>query len=258
MRSPLAFILAAACPCIAQAAVVNIDFSAGSAPITYAGQAAAADPAGSAAIWNAVGRDGSKDRVAQPALVDSLGVSTSITLSLGISGSHASVDGDLEHSGGYDALMSDYVYVNSGSSSLVTTSTGVISGLGAFDVYDLYFYGQGDKFAGNTFAGQNSLFTIGGTSRQTSWDGVQGGDGSLAEGTEYVKFTVSADADGRIEFLWSNVVAGVNTDADADGSASRYAGFNALQIVHNPSPIPEASSALLAGLGALGLLRRRR
>ena len=259
MRSPLAFILAAACPCIAaRATIVNIDFSAGLAPVTYTGQAAAADPAGSAAVWNAIGRDGTKDRVTQDPLMDSSGVPTSIALSLGINGSHASVDGDLERSGGYDALMSDYVFVNSGSSALVTTSTGIISGLGANNAYDLYFYAQGDSFTGNVYAGQNSLFTLGGVSRQTSWDGLSGGDGSLEEGTEYVKFTVFADAGGQIEFQWSNVVAGVNADADADGLASRYAGFNALQIVQNPNAVPEVSSALLAAIGALALLRRRR
>lgn len=259
MRIPLALIAAAVCPSIASAAVINIDFSAGTAPPTYSGLAAAADAAGSAAYWNAVSRDGTKDRVAQVPLHDSAGALSSVSLALGIAGSHASVNGDLERSGGLDPLMSDYVFLNSGSSSVVASSTGTLSGLMAGMAYDLYFYGQGDRFTGNVFAGQNSLFTIGGVSKQTSWDGIIGGDGQLTEVQEYVKFTVFADAQGKIFFEWANVVAGVNVDVDADGSSSRFAGFNALQIVQNPNAVPETSSLLLVALtGCLALSRRRR
>jgi hypothetical protein len=259
MRSPFALIAAAAYPCLAPAAVINIDFTAGTAPLTYSGLAAAADPAGSSAYWNAIGRDGTKDRVAQVPLHDSTGTLVSALLSLGLSGSHASVNGDLERSGGYDPLMSDYLFLNSGSSTAVTTASGTLSGLLANASYELYFYGQGDKFTGHVFAGQNTLFTMDGISKQTSWDGVSGGDGLLVEGVEFVKFYVTADEQGRINFQWSNVVAGVNVDVDADGLASRYAGFNALQLVYMPAAVPEPSSALLATLaGGLACLRRRR
>lgn len=259
MRSPLVLIAAAVCPSLASAAVINIDFTAGTAPQTYTGLAAAADPAGSSAYWNAIARDGTKDRIAHVPLHDSTGTLSSVSLALGISGSHASVNGDLERSGGYDPLMSDYVFLNSGSSTVVTTSTGTLSGLMAGMAYELYFYGQGDHFTGNIFAGQNSLFTVGGLSKQTSWDGIHGGNGVLTEGQEYVKFSVLADAQGKIYFEWANVVAGVNVDVDADASASRYAGFNALQIAQNPNAVPEPSSTLLASLTAsLALCRRRR
>ena len=258
MRSPLRLILVAAFPGLLPAAVVNIDFTAGTTPVTYSGLAAAPDAAGPEAIWNAIVRDGAKDSVAEMPLLNSNGQLTSISLELGIHGSHASVDGDQEGSGSIDALTSDYVYINSGSNALVTTTTGTISGLAAHGGYDLYFYGQGDKFTGNVYPGQNSLFTIDGLARQTSWDGTPGGDGDLEEGIEYVKFTVFADENGEIEFQWSNVVAGVNTTADGDGNASRYAAFNALQIAHNPEAVPELSSALLGMLGLLPLLRRRR
>lgn len=259
MRSPFVLIAALACPCIAPAAVINIDFTAGTAPLTCSGLAAAADPAGSSAYWNAVARDGTKDRVAPVPLYDSTGTQISALLSLGLSGSHASVNGDLERSGGYDALMSDYLFLNSGSSTAVTTASGTLTGLLANTSYELYFYGQGDKFTGNIFRGQNTLFTVDGISKQTSWDGVSGGDGLLVEGVEYVKFLTTTDAQGTIHFEWSNVVAGVNVAVDADGSSSRYAAFNALQIVEAPLAVPEPSSALLAALaGGLLCLRRRR
>ncbi len=257
MRPPLVLIAAAACPCLAPAAVINIDFTAGTAPQTYSGLAAAADPAGAAAYWNGVGRDGSKGHVTQGPLHDSTGTQVSALLSLGLNGSFASVNGDMEHSGAYDALMSDYLFLNSGSSGVVTTASGTLTGLLANTSYELYFYGQGDKFTGNVFRGQNTLFTVDGISRQTSWDGVSGGDGLLVEGVEYVKFLTTTDAQGTIHFEWSNVVAGVNVAVDADGSSSRYAGFNALQIVEAPLAVPEPSSALLAALAG-GLLCSRR
>jgi len=260
MRFPLSLILAIAFPASAPAVVVNIDFDKATGTTPYSGEAAAPDPAGSSAIWNSVVNDGTKDRVASTPLVDSTGALTSVTLSLGINDSHISIDGDQERGGSFDSLMSDYVYITADAPGLIVTTAGIISGLTANNAYDLYFYGQGDKFNGQTFAGQNALITIGGDSRQTGWDGIPGGDGQLDEDFEYVKFTVFADLNGKIEFSWSNVVAGVggNVDVDLDGESSRYSALNGLQIVHNPDAVPEVSTALLGALGMLSLLRRRR
>ncbi len=246
----------------APAAVVNIDFSAGAAPVTQGGLAAAADPAGSSAFWNTVLRDGTKDKVEQLPLLDSAGNATPVTISLGVQGSHDSAGtGDQETGGGnYTGLMSDYVFLDAGGPGLVASMEGAVSGLEAGHYYDLYFYGQGDKFTGNVYRGQNTLFTVDGVSRQTSWDGEQGGDGDLEDGTEYVKFTVQADAAGKILFTWANVIAGPggNVPVDADGFSTRYAAFNGMQIVHHGDAVPEPASALLGGLGLLALLRRRR
>lgn len=241
--------------------MVNFDFSAGAMPVTPSGLAAAPDSAGSAAYWNAVHRDGTKDKVESIPLLDSAGQGTSVALSLGVNGAFDSAGlGDQEGGAGgaYGALMSDYMFLDAGGAGLVSTMSGTLSGLAASNFYDLYFYGQGDKFTGNIYRGQNTLFTIGGTSKQTGWDGTPGGNGSLNEGVEYVKFTVQADADGKINFTWSNVVGGVNVLADADGHSTRYAAFNGLQVAHNPDAVPEPAAALLGALGVLGLLRRRR
>lgn len=246
---------------LAPAAVINIDFTAGALPITQSGLAAAADPAGSAAYWNAVARDGSKDKVVVMPLLDSAGQSTSASLLMAVSGSFSSIPGGDQERGGagleYQGLMSDYMFIDAGGPGLVTTLYGSMSGLQPFGTYELYFYGQGDKFTGNVYRGQNTLFTLDGMSKQTAWDGFQGGNGLLAEGVEYVKFDAKADATGTIHFAWSNVVAGVNVAADADGSNSRFAAFNGMQIVSTRSAVPEPSAIVLGALGMLVLLWRR-
>jgi hypothetical protein len=199
-------------------------------------------------------------RTHSPHLLDSAGNLTSVALSLGINGSHSKSTGDQERGGNSSALMSDYAFLSSGNSQLVHQESGLLSGLVPSASYDLYFYGQGDKFTGNVFRGQNTLFTLGGESKQTSWDGVSGGNGLMVEGVEYVRFTAVADQDGEIAFTWANVVAGPggNVAIDLDGSSTMFAAFNGMQIVELAADaVPEPSAALLAGL-ALFLLRRRR
>jgi hypothetical protein len=246
---------------VAPAAVVNIDFNLVTAPLTHAGSAAAPDNGSPAAVWNSIVREAWQDHVNSGPLLDSTGTPTAIALSLGINGSHSNPAGDQERGGGHSPLMADYVYLSSGNNQLVHQESGLLSGLVPSHSYDLYFYGQGDKFTGNVFRGQNTLFTLGGVARQSGWDGVSGGDGLLAEGIEYVKFTAVAGEDGKIGFTWSNVVAGLggNVAVDQDGTSSMFAAFNGLQIVAaGPLAVPEPAAALLAGLGLLALLRRRR
>ena len=209
-------------------------------------------------------RDGTKTRVGSVPLLDSTGAASSVSLTLNISGSFDSLGtGDQETGGAgqaYQALMSDYVFIDAGAAGAVSTKDGSLSGLEPLAFYDLYLYGQGNHFTGNVYRGQNTLFTVGGISQQTSWDGVHGGDGSLDEGVEYVKFTVRADGSGKIDFTWSNVLAGPggNVVTDADGSSTRFAALNGLQIVQNYGAVPEPSAFLLGGLGLLALFRRRR
>jgi MYXO-CTERM domain-containing protein len=258
----------------AQAAVVNVDFNfldpLGTPSPSFSGLAAAPDPAGVSALWNSAAPW--IDRVDAVDLLDSTGAATSVSVSLSVSKSFASVAGEHElgAGGAFVALMSDYAILDSGSPLLVQTESGSISGLVPTHSYDLYFYGQGDNFTRSGPKGQNTLFTVGGEGKQTGWDGYIGGDGLLMEGIEYVKFTVEADAEGKIVFSWANVVPTLeasegieavegNVTSDQDGQASRFAAFNALQIVENsPGTVPEPSVALLGGLGLLALLRRRR
>lgn len=247
----------------ARATVVNIDFNHLPAPSSFAGAAAAPDAQGPSAVWNSIVRQAWEDTVDSGYLLDSSGNLTSIALSLGINGSHSNSAGDQERSGGLSTLMSDYAFLSSGSNTLVHQESGTLSGLIPSNTYDLYFYGQGDKFTGNVFRGQNTLFTLGSESKQTGWDGVLGGNGVLLEGIEFVRFTAVADQDGKIGFTWANVVAGLggNVAVDLDGRSSMFAAFNGLQVVDlAASAVPEPASAALTGLGLglLALLRCRR
>lgn len=266
MNFSLPFTLAIAATCgLASATVVNIDFD--TAASTYSGLAAAPDVAGGAtAHWNPLlAVAGSASSLA---LQDSTNAATGIGFSLtGITGSSGFIPREQELSGGYSDLMRDYVYVDSASSSTVASMTAQFTGLVVGGSYDLYLYGQGeylDPASGSGgYRGQNTLFSTGASSAQTSWDGVVGGNGLLANGVEYVVFTVvAADGGGLggvISFDIENVVPGGNVVTDAapssTGGGARRGALNAIQLV---SVVPEPSSVLLSMLGALGLMVRRR
>jgi hypothetical protein len=245
--------------------VVNLDFSELSTPADhFSGLAAAPDAAGSTAIWNNV--VGSAGSLAASDLVTSSGTPT--TWDLAITGflntkKSASEQEVLETGTGggpYARLMKDYLQLDSGANTSVAVATGLIGGLVPEASYDLYFYGQGSDMVGTdaSSSGENSLFTVNSVSKQTGWDGIDGGDQNLVEGIEYVKFTAEADQNGGISFTWSNVVAGVNVAADSVPSntvtGSRFGALNGIQIV---GPVPEPSLAGLAGLGGMILLLRR-
>ena len=266
MSFSLPFTLAIAATCgLASATVVNIDFNTSSA--TYTGLAGAPDAAGGAtAHWNPLlDVAGSASSLA---LQDSTNTATGIGFSLtGITGSSGFIPREQELSGGYSNLMRDYVYVDSASSTTVATMSGQFTGLVVGGSYDLYLYGQGEYLAPDSgsggYRGQNTLFSAGASSAQTSWDGVVGGNGLLVNGIEYVVLSVVA-ADGGalggvISFDIENVVPGSNVVTDSAPSSSnggaRRGSLNAIQLV---SVVPEPSSALLGMLGALGLMIRRR
>lgn len=256
---------------IASATVVNIDFNTVSSA-NFVGLAAAADPAGGAtATWNPlVAVSGT---ASSGALNDSTGALTGIGFTLGgLEGSFTSsaTNAEQEIGSGFLDLMRDYVRIDTGSttSGLVVTTTGKFTGLIVGGSYEIYFYGQGNNFGGGLVSGgsitqgQNSLFTIGGTSKQTEWDNQVGGINGLMEDIEYVRISAVGDSNGEINFSFANVVAGVNAPSDlapsnaASGTkSSRYGALNAIQLVH---VVPEPSSAILSALGLIGLLARRR
>jgi hypothetical protein len=243
------------------AQVINIDFDESSVSSIYQGLAAAPDPAGGSAQWNRVTGSGTTTLTASN-LTDSEGDSTAIGIELGINGSYLELAGQQEMGGGmeiYQDLMADYVFLSSPTNTQVGSKSGRIFGLDPSKLYDVYLYAQGDDFTEDFSPGQNALFTVNGLSRQTSWDGVAGGDGLLVEGIEYVRYSVLANAQGEIAFTYANVVSGPggNVVTDLDGVNSRFAGINGIQIV-DVALVPEPSVVLLGGVGLLGLLRRRR
>jgi MYXO-CTERM domain-containing protein len=268
---PLAIAAAFAIPSLATATVVNIDFATATSG-GYTGFGAAENVAGNT-TWNTASyAAGSGGSITMSDLVDSTSAGTSVDFNLtGIQGSQ-NPSGQMERSGGYSGMMRDYVRVDGLTAGLVATANGSFSNLVVGASYDLYFYGQGENFnaGASLLRGQNTLFTVNGISKQTSWDGTALGDGLLVEGIEYVKFTVVAVnngfGDGVINFSFSNVVAtgstpNVATDFAPNqniapaNTASRYGALNGVQLV---SVVPEASSALLGILGMGGLLLRRR
>jgi hypothetical protein len=114
------------------------------------------------------------------------------------------------------------------------------------------------------FRGQNSYFEVGGSGKQTGWDGAAGGDGLLVEGLEYVVFrTTAIDGGilgGVINFDLENVVPGGGGNVATDSAPTTTGGgaqrgvINGLQLV----AVPEPSVVLLGAFGLLGLLLRRR
>lgn len=258
MRLPNTLIpLVLACGAVASGQVINVDFDEFSETSIYGGLAAAPDPAGAAAQWNRVTGSGTSTITANN-LKDSGGSTTGVSLGLEINGSFLSdaSQQELGPGGIYGDLMVDYLYLSSPLELQVVSKNGLISGLDPGQLYDIYLYAQGDNFLETYSPGQNTLFTIDGVSKQTSWDGIEGGDGALVEGIEYVRFRVAADARGEIGFSWANVVSGAggNVATDLDGNNSRFAVINGLQIV----AVPEPSAALFGCLALCGLLRRRR
>lgn len=265
-----AVLILAAMTGLASATVVNIDFGASALTNVYVGQAAAADPAGGAtATWNPLlNVSGTASSVA---LKDSTNTTTGIGFTVsGIEATVSAAPAENEQGGGYVSLMRDYIRIDGVSAGTVVSTTGKFTGLTVGGTYELYFYGQGQNMSplgsGSLLRGQNSLFTVGGTSKQTEWDDVLGGDGILTENIEYVKFLATADINGEISFEWANVVAtGATPNVAVDlapnnatppaNTASRYGVLNAIQLVQ---VVPEPSTALLGILGALGLIVRRR
>ncbi|QJE96377.1 hypothetical protein [Luteolibacter luteus] len=271
---------------IAPAVVINFDFNlrlendddSNVATDTYVGFGAAPDSVGNT-HWNSVRRTGSTSFSSSAAINsptrDSSGAASDVSITMAALGldnatiaqSKESLNQELG-GGSYGNLMGDSLQLHTATPGTVGTAFGTIANLAAFGTYEIYFYGQGATYGspGNEASGQNSLFAITnafrgstvGIAKQTGWDGVNGGDGALTEGVEYVKFVAMANASGQIFFRWENVVAGANVLTDqATGPLGRSSDYGALNGIQLRS-IPEPSVALLGLLGVLGLLRRQR
>lgn len=263
---------------------------AGAAGDTYLGLGAAPD-LGANTHWNSVRRTSSSS-VSSAAAVnngasgggpirDSSGAATSVDVLLsgtGVSPLNTTIghqrdlgQQELGTTMVLDDLMGDFLQLDApgaDSAGNLGTVNGTINGLTVGASYEIYFYGQSATYGlpGSSTSGANSFFaltsTLGGpiigSGKQTGWDGVDGGNGTLTENVEYVKFTATANGSGEIYFIWQNVIAGVNvvTDAatDSTGGSSDLAALNGIQIV----AVPEPSALVLVALSGLALLRRRR
>ena len=231
--------LVAAGPRAASAAVINVDFQdLGVESVTYSGTGAAP---GSGTVWNGLGMGTGTGTVIFNGLLDSTGTPTGVGIEVGKSG--RSVNRTASVFAGHAALdlLAEYVVVNGGSTTNVETKTVTLTGLDAAHTYSLYLYGVGDR------AEQNTQFIIGSHTKYTS--GPNPATTALTLGEDYVVFTgVAPDASGRLAIRYGNVID--------DGSASRFAAFNGLQVVAS-TPEP-GSAALVALAGAVLTLRRRR
>ncbi len=183
-------------------------------------------------LWNAFNVPGHA-LPAQPnpsmALLDSTGNPWGVTFS--ITGPTAGWGG-AGGSGGRLDLVRDYLFVNAGSVAGVLTLDWSISGLDANHIYELYAYG--------------------GVARDMALTVDIDGDGSLVNNA-----LVIVDGNGVLFGLITpdalgNIIGRVaNGTGDPEGN---WAGFQLRDI----TPIPEPATLSLLGLGALGLVRRRR
>ncbi|MDX2109438.1 MAG: PEP-CTERM sorting domain-containing protein [Verrucomicrobiota bacterium] len=210
--------------------IVNVDFNStnNGGGATFVGLAAATDPAGATALWNGISNDtfGGMPNLGATNLLDSTGAASGLGISVSDMGGG--------YSGSGNALLNDYLYINSGTNNQVVT----ISGLNNSASYDLFIYGMGDN------GGQGSTFTIAGNSLQTSNNPR---DGSVfVEGNNFVKFANLTPTAGGLTINWT---------LGPDGSNGA---LNGIQIV---SSIPEPSTyAALAGIIILlvAIARRRK
>ncbi|MFO1329180.1 MAG: PEP-CTERM sorting domain-containing protein [Rubrivivax sp.] len=220
---------------LAQAALINVDFNAGSG-LTQAG-AGVFGAAGD--TWNGIaGSSGSS-----LALVASDNTASGVSLTFSASNSFgASCPTNSTYCGTtFESLMREYLVADQGTVGTVT-----LSGLVAGAKYELALYG-----APNVNRRRITQFTANGVTEKSSFNGT---DSALTEGVSYVDLIVNADSNGKIAITFEQ--AGLNP-----GGISTFleGNMNGLQIREFTPPIgvPEPSSLALAG-GALLLARLRR
>ena len=132
-----------------------------------------------------------------------------------------------------NTLLEDYIGVLNPAWNALPTMT--IGGLASNSLYNLYIYGTN---GGSTAGGS---WSVNGSAIQSTTGNNAGVFPKYSNGNDYTAFSVLSDVTGHL------VVTGT-----AGPNGNGYVILNGFQL--SPSPAPEPSSVILAGLGAIGLL----
>ena len=223
----------------AQAALVNVDFNAGTAGPTYSG-AAVVGSAGD--VWNGIsaGTIGSGTSGNNLALIDAGGANSGITLSFTqTSGAFNTGDTCLMSAASTAALMCDYLYVSSAAPAVTVTFAGLTPG----SLFDLILYSMAND------SGRVTDFTLDSTTQSVT----AAAGNNLVQGTNYARFSGTVGAGGELAFA---TAAGQRQDT------SFFEGnLNGIQLTLTPAQVPEPASAalvLVALAEAVGVRRRQR
>lgn len=207
------------------ALVVNVDCQYANGAYdhyTYSGTAAAPD---AGTIWNELGTG---TGMAITGAVASNGTLTTVNIS-----AENTVGAYSQLNAGND-LLNDYWFDNTAVAKNIT-----ISGLLPNTEHTLYMYGNETNTGG---VSEGCTFTFGGvTQTALGAAAVPIPPNPWVLGNDHVIFTLTSDASGQIVGTY--------------GGDSAYNRWNGMQIV---GVVPEPATMCLLGLGALGLLRKKR
>jgi hypothetical protein len=148
-------------------------------------------------------------------------------------------------SGGYNDLMSGYVYASNGSSTME------FNGLAKNYTYDLFVYSQSEVTDGNASGnGQKLTLTMlkgtAATPTITTTLSQASTNTGFVLNRNYLEFNVTSDNNGALKFQYSSPVIGGEM-------ATHKAVINGLQL----APTPEPASMLLLGIGGAIMSARK-
>lgn len=207
--------------------LVNVDFNTSSS--TTATGAAVAGKAGD--IWNGIAGSAQAAPTTPVALNLADGTPSGASLSYTANGAYsrgAAVSPDTN-------LLYDYLYASSGTPQTITITGLSTTGTQA---YNVYLYAGVDPSTANRVTN----FTVSGTGTPQIASVTAAAASTFTPGVDYQQFTIIPTAAGAISISYH-------------GNAGLEGDISGLQI---SSPVPEPASLAVLGLGASGLLIRRR